>query len=97
MNRKLTHWVGRSLSVLTLGLTAALASHPLAAMEELTVDGAKEAAQVRAQQARFESEMKAYGETVGAEYRGLLKEQLKQAMGSETRLAAIDPRGRSRG
>ena len=97
MNRKLTHWVGRSLSVLTLGLSLALASGSLAAMEELTVDGAREAAQARAQQARFESEMKAYGETVGAEFRGLVKEQLKQAMRNETRLAAIDARGRSRG
>ena len=69
----------------------------LAAQEELTVDGAKEAAHVRAQRARFESEMQAYGEAVGVEYRGLLKEQLQQAMRSEARLAAIDLRGRNRG
>ncbi len=97
MNRKMTNRVGRSLSVLTLGLTLAFASHPLAAQEELTVDGAKEAAHVRAQRARFESEMQAYGEAVGVEYRGLLKEQLQQAMRSEARLAAIDLRGRNRG
>ena len=97
MTRKLTYWVGRSLRVLTLGLGLALASHPLAAMEELTVNGAKAAAQVRAQRARFESEMETYRETVGAEYRGFVKEQLKQAMRDETRLAAIDVRGRSRG
>lgn len=94
MNRELTNRVGRSLRHLVLGLTLAFASHPLAAMEELTVDGTKDAAQTRAQQAHFKSQMEAYGKAVGGEFKGRLKAELERTMRIEARLATIDSRSR---
>ena len=94
MNGELSSRVGRSLRHLVLGLTLAFASHPLAAMEELTVDGTKDAAQTRAQQAHFKSQMEAYGKAVGGEFKGQLKAELEQAIRVEARLATIDSRSR---
>lgn len=94
MNRKLTNRVGRSLRHLVLGLTLVFASHPLAAMEELTVDGAKDAAQTRAHQAHFKSQMEAYAKAVGGEFKGRLKAELERAIRNETRLVTIDARSR---
>ena len=94
MNGELSSRVGRSLRHLVLGLTLAFASHPLAAMEELTVDGTKDAAQTRAQQAHFKSQMEAYGKAVGGEFKGQLKAELAQAIRVEARLATIDSRSR---
>ena len=94
MQRELTNRVGRLLRHLVLGLTLAFASHPLAAMEELTVDGAKDAAQTRAHQAHFKSQMEAYAKAVGGEFKGRLKTELERSIRSETRLAALDARTR---
>jgi len=94
MNRELTDRVGRSLRHLALGLTLALASHPLAAMEEVTVNGAKEAAQARAQRVRFESHMEAYAKAVTIEFKSLQKAELERAMLSEARVAMIEARRR---
>ena len=95
MHRKLTGRFGRRLRQLALCLTLASASLPLAAMEELTVDGTKEAAQKRAQQELFLSQMDAYSRAVGAEFKSLVKAELERAIRNEARLAAVA--GRSRG
>ena len=95
MHRKLTGRFGRRLRQLALCLTLASSSLPLAAMEELTVDGTKEAAQKRAQQELFLSQMDAYSRAVGAEFKSLVKAELERAIRNEARLAAVA--GRSRG
>ena len=83
-----------SLQHLILALTLAVGSFPLAAMEELSVDGTKEAAQKRAQQELFRSQMEAYGEAVGSEFKDLLKLELERSIRSEPRLAVAGTRTR---
>jgi len=90
MNSKALALIGRALRTLAVGLTLAVASHPLAAMEELTVNGAKEAALARAQQARFESQMQAFIESVGAEFKGALEVELQRSMAPEVVLVAVN-------
>lgn len=92
MNRKSTSWLRRSLANLALALTLGASSLPLAAMEELTVDGAEQAAQRRAQQELFLSQMEAYSRAVGAEFKSLVKADLERAIHDEPRLAVIDAR-----
>ena len=94
LDSKLTGRLGRWLRQLALCLTLATASVPLAAMEELTVDGAKEAAQKRAQQELFLSQMEAYSRAVGAEFKSLVKADLERAIRNEPRLAAVGARTR---
>ena len=90
MNSKATALIGQLLRTLAVGLTLALASHPLAAMEELTVNGATEAALAKAHQARFESQMKAFIESVGVEFKGALEVELQRSMAPEVVLVAVN-------
>ena len=91
MFRELTNGVGRLPSCLALGLTLIFASQPLAAVEEIIVDGAKEAAQIRAYQAFFESQMEVYGKTVSVEFKDLVNAELKNLVSSEAYLTVISP------
>ena len=59
------------------------------AMEEIIVDGTKEAAQVQEYQALFESQIEAYSKAVGLEFKSSLKVELENAILDETRLATI--------
>jgi len=68
-------------------LILALMSYPLAAVEVVTVDGTRQAAQVRAQQTRFESQMDAYVKGVGIEFRAALEMDLRQSVKAPMRLA----------
>ena len=92
-----TELMGRSrhaLRILALGLALAFGSLPVSAMEELTVDGSREAAHHSAQRARFESQMKAYGRAVGEEFRWLLEDELVERVRGQRRLAARGTRSR---
>ena len=91
MFRELTNGVGRLPGCLALGLTLIFASQPLAAVEEIIVDGAKEAAQIRAYQAFFESQMEVYGKTVSVEFKDLVNAELKNLVSSEAYLTVINP------
>ncbi len=71
------------LAVLALGLVSA----PLAAMEEVTVDGARLAAEARAQDARFKSEMDTFAKTVSRNFKGNLAFDLQQSVMPPLRLA----------
>ena len=88
MNSKVLALIGRALQALAVGFTLVLASHPLAAMEELTVNGAKEAALAKAQQTRFESQMKEFIESVGIEFKGTLEAELRRSIAPEVVLVA---------
>ena len=76
--------LGTALAILSLGVI----SGPLAAMEEVTVDGAQAAASVRAQDARFRSEMTRFVETVELRFKADLAFDLKQSVAPPLRLAA---------
>ena len=94
MNTRTTDRAVRALRALALGAALALASHPLAAMDEVTVNGASEAAQLRAHRALVEADMKAYSETVGSEFKGLVKAELERSMRGDTQLARVETRDR---
>lgn len=89
MFRELTNSVGRLPGYVALSLILTFASQPLAAVEELVVDGAKEAAQIRAYRAFFETQMEVYGKTVSAEFKDLVNAELKNVVSSEAHLAEI--------
>jgi len=91
MFKELTNSIGRLPGYVVLGLTLIFASQPLAAVEEIIVDGAKEAAQIREYQAFFESQMEVYGKTVSVEFKDLVNAELKNVVSSEARLTAINP------
>ena len=91
MFRKLTKSVGRLPGYAALSLTLMFTSQPLIAMEEIIVDGAKEAAQIRAYQAFFESQMEVYGKTVSVEFKDLVNAELKNVVSNEAYLTAINP------
>jgi len=61
---------------------------PLQAMEEVTVNGAEALAEVRAQDARFRSEMDHYVKTVELRFKADLEFDLKQAVEPPLRLAS---------
>ena len=82
---------GTAAFALILGVICA----PLQAMEEITVDGAEALAEVRAQDARFRSEMDHYVKTVELRFKADLEFDLKQAVSPRLRLASAlaDKRG----
>ncbi len=81
-----TSWVRRGTALLVLGL--GLISAPLRAMEEVTVNGAQAAAEVRAQDARFRSDMELFVETVELRFKADLEFDLKRAVAPPLRLAS---------
>ncbi|HEY5624157.1 MAG TPA: hypothetical protein VIV14_10385 [Gammaproteobacteria bacterium] len=71
-----------------LALLLSVTCAPLLAMEEVTVDGAEAAAEVRAQDARFRSEMDHFVKTVELRFKADLEFDLKQAVAPPLRLAS---------
>jgi hypothetical protein len=86
---KLINKTEQSLRYMTLWFTLIFTSQPLIAMEEIIVDGTKEAAQIQEYQTLFESQMEAYSKAVGIEFKNSLKVELEGAILDETRLATI--------
>ncbi|MED5534137.1 MAG: hypothetical protein VX690_00400 [Pseudomonadota bacterium] len=79
----------QSLRYIALWIALIFTSRPLIAMEEIIVDGTKEAAQVQEYQTLFESQMEAYSKAVSLEFKSSLKVELENAILDETRLATI--------
>ena len=73
-----------AVAVVTLGVISA----PLTAMEEVTVDGAQAAAEVRAQDARFRSDMDVFVKAVELRFKADLAFDLKQSVAPPLRLAS---------
>jgi hypothetical protein len=73
-----------AVAVITFGVISA----PLAAMEEVTADSAQAAAEVRAQEARFRSDMDVFVKTVELRFKADLAFDLKQSVAPPLRLAS---------
>ena len=73
-----------AVAVITFGVISA----PLAAMEEITVDGAQAVAEVHAQDARFRSDMDVFVKTVELRFKADLEFDLKQSVAPPLRLAS---------
>jgi len=73
-----------ALAVLALGVVSA----PLTAMEEITVDGTQAAADARAQNSRFRSEMDLFAKTVELQFKVSLEFDLRQSVAPPLRLAS---------
>jgi hypothetical protein len=75
--------LGTALAIVSLSAISA----PLAAMEEITVNGAQDAASVRVEDARFRSEMNRFVKTVELRFKADLAFDLKQSVTPPLRLA----------
>ena len=94
MSRELTESKAGVRSWCAPVLALALVSQPLAALEEIGVDGGHEAGASRAQQAHFRSQMDAYVEAVEVEFRCRLQAELERAVRRDARLATLAARRR---
>ncbi len=68
--------LGTALAIVSLGVISA----PLAAMEEITVNGDQAAANIRAEDARFRVEMNQFVKTVELRFKADLDFDLKQSV-----------------
>jgi len=73
-----------ALAVLTLSVISA----PLAAMEEVTVNGAQAVAEARAQDARFRNDMELFMKAVELRFKADLAFDLKQTVAPPLKLAS---------
>ena len=73
-----------ALAVVALGVISA----PLAAMEEVTVNGSPAVAEARAQDARFRNDMNLFVKTVELRFKADLAFDLKQSVAPPLRLAS---------
>ena len=73
-----------ALAVLSLGVISA----PLAAMEEVTVNGAQAVAEARAQDARFRNDMDLFMKAVELRFKADLAFDLKESLTPPLRLAS---------
>ena len=99
MNTRRLHLPALLLAVFGIGLNTALAREPsvivedireaIPVIEEVTVNGADEAAEYRANKARFEAEMAAFARTVHARYRDVVRNRLERSVHG----AALDATG----
>lgn len=99
MNTRRLHLPALLLAVFGMGLNTALAREPSVIVEdirealpviaEVTVNGADEAAEYRANKARFEAEMAAFARTVHARYRDVVRNRLERSVHG----AALDATG----
>ncbi len=71
------------LAVLALGFISA----PVAAMEEVTVYGARPALEARAQEAQLRADMEAFAKTVELNFKASLAVDLEQSVAPALRLA----------
>lgn len=99
MNTRRLHLPALLLAVFGMGLNTAVAREPSVIVEdirealpviaEVTVNGADEAAEYRANKARFEAEMAAFARTVHARYRDVVMNRLERSVHG----AALDASG----
>lgn len=99
MNTRRLHLPALLLAVFGMGLNTAVAREPSVIVEdirealpviaEVTVNGADEAAEYRANKARFEAEMAAFARTVRARYRDVVRNRLERSVHG----AALDATG----
>ena len=99
MNTRRIHLLAVVLAVFGIGLNTALAREPslivedirkpIPVIEEVIVNGTDEAAEYRANKARFEAEMAAFARTVHARYRDIVRNRLERSIHS----AALDASG----
>lgn len=99
MNTRRLHLPALLLAVFGMGLNTAVAREPSVIVEdirealpviaEVTVNGADEAAEYRANKARFEAEMAAFARTVHARYRDVVMNRLERSVHG----AALDATG----
>ena len=99
MNTRTLHLLVVVLAVFGIGLNTALGREPSAivedilmpipVIEEVTVNGADDAAEFRANKARFEAEMAAFARTVHARYRDAVRNRLERSIHG----AALDASG----
>ncbi len=90
MNSRTIHFLAVVLAVFGVGLNTALGREPSAivedirmpipVIEEVTVNGADDAAEFRANKARFEAEMAAFARTVHARYRDAVRNRLERSI-----------------
>ena len=90
MNTRTIRLLAVVLAVFGIGLNTALAREPSAivedirmpipVIEEVTVNGADDAAEFRANKARFEAEMAAFARTVHARYRDAVRNRLERSI-----------------
>ena len=90
MNTRRLHLLAVVLAVFGIGLNTALGREPsvivedireaIPVIEEVTVNGADEAAALRANKARFEAEMAAFARSVHATYRDVVRNRLESSV-----------------
>lgn len=90
MNTRRIHLLAVVMAVFGIGLNSALAREPslivenirkpVPAIEEVIVNGTDEAAEYRANKARFEAEMAAFARTVHARYRDIVRSRLERSI-----------------
>lgn len=99
MNTRKLHLLVVVLAVFGVGLNTAFGREPSAivedireltpVIEEVTVNGADDAAEYRANKARFEAEMAVFARTVHTRYRDVVRNRLERSIHS----AALDASG----
>lgn len=90
MNTRRLHLLAVVLAVFGIGLNTAFGREPSAivedireltpVIEEVTVNGADEAAEYRANKARFEAEMAVFARTVHTRYRDVVRNRLERSI-----------------
>ena len=90
MSTRRIHLPALALAVFGIGLDAAVGREPsvvvedirelTAVIEEVTVNGADEAAEHRANNARFEADMAAFAKTVRTRYRDAVRNRLERSV-----------------
>ena len=90
MNTRRLHLLAVVLAVFGIGLNTAFGREPSAivedireltpVIEEVTVNGADDAAAYRANKARFEAEMAAFARTVHTRYRDVVRNRLERSI-----------------
>ncbi len=98
MNTRKLHLLVVLLAVFGVGLNTAFGREPSAivedireltpVIEEVTVNGADDAAEYRANKARFEAEMAAYARSVHARYRDSVRNRLELSVHGATLVAS---------
>ena len=99
MNTRRLHLLAVVLAVFGIGLNTAFGREPSAiiedireltpAIEEVTVNGADDAAAYRENKARFETEMAAFARSVHARYRDTVRNRLELSVHGATLVASV--------
>lgn len=90
----LKHEFSQPRGILIAGLVALLASAPLSATEELTVNGSDAAMAAQAERERFRSDMAVYVQAVDSEIKATRDASLRKAVAPALQLASSELRTR---